>query len=268
MVGDNDSYSPTTTSSIVAEVGGGDLIAAPPPATSGTRVLLATGASSSDTLNAGAGNNIMIGEGVNTTFNVDTTNNPSAVDVVWATGGTDTLNVTGGATVYVVDAPDATLASVENLDARKLLQLLASYVTVDTYIFGGAPGPVAPITGPAIIAINPAPGEKLFINGTQTTTGSAALGPGGDLISVTGVPENSAPGVVGFAEGDFGISLIQSPDTLTGYTPSVRLAAYQFRRRGTQAAGRVEVATRAWWIRRAFPDLTTATRLCRSRRRQ
>ena len=72
-----------------------------------------------DTLNAGAGNNIMIGEGVNTTFNINQPGNPNAIDVVWAKGGNDTLNITGASDVFVVDAPDATLASVKNLDVSE-----------------------------------------------------------------------------------------------------------------------------------------------------
>ena len=142
-----------------------------------------------DILNAGAGNNIMIGEGVNTTFNIDTTNNPNAIDAVWATGGTDTLNVTGNATVYVVDAPDATLASVKNLNIQKLYQQLISDIAIVTQIFGK--GPEAPTSGPAIIAINPTPNEKLVVNGQQITTGQGGPSRGTivDFVSITGEVE-------------------------------------------------------------------------------
>ncbi len=179
--------------------------------------------SGNDILNAGVGNNIMIGEGVDTTFNIDTTNNASPIDVVWGTGGKDTINVTGGATVYVVDAPDATLASVKNLNVQKLYQELISKIAIVTQIFGK--GPEAPTSGPAIIAINPMPNEKLVVDGQQITTGQG--GPSRstivDFVSITGEVENLAGPVVGLAPGDFGIS-ISDPN---GTTPQVSLTDFQ-----------------------------------------
>jgi len=49
-----------------------------------------------DTLIAGSGINIMIGNDVDTTFHIDNIGtNPSSIDVVWGKGGTDSLNITG-----------------------------------------------------------------------------------------------------------------------------------------------------------------------------
>jgi hypothetical protein len=216
-----------------------------------------------DILNAGIGNNIMIGDGVNTTFNIDTNQNPNAIDVVWATGGVDTLNVTGDATVYVVDAPDATLASVENLNVQALYQQLLSYVTVETWVWGASP--IAPVQGPAIIAIDPTPNENLVVNGQQVTTGLGGPQVGGDLLSVTGLIENVAGPVVGLANGNFGIT-ITNPN---GVTPQVNLANYQVQTSSNASGGgRAEAPIRASSINRASPGSTSATRFCRSRRRQ
>ncbi|MGZ5546188.1 MAG: beta strand repeat-containing protein, partial [Limisphaerales bacterium] len=190
-----------------------------------------------DTLNAGVGNNIMIGDGVNTTFNIDTTGNPNAIDVVWGgdglSAGNDTINVSGDATVWVVDAPDATLASIKNLDVQRLFQKVTSYVENVTYVFGGSPAPIAPTHGPAIIVINPGSNEKLFVNGQQITHGSGGPTVGGDVISVTGMIENTAGPVVGLAPGDFGISV----DHPNGTTPTVNLANYQVQASANTSGG-------------------------------
>lgn len=77
------------------------------------------GGSTSDaginTLEAGIGNNIMVSEGVDTTFDIDAAANPKAIDVVWAEDGNDTINITGRAAVFVINAPPATLNGVRSL---------------------------------------------------------------------------------------------------------------------------------------------------------
>ena len=226
-LGNSDNASDSQSGQAIVGVGsGGDVLNGQTSNTSGLDKLAVVGTASgggADTLNAGIGNNIMIGDGVNTTFNIDTTKNPSPIDVVWGAGGSDTINVTGAATVYVVDAPDATLASVKNLDFQALYQKLISDVAIATYVFG-ARGPIAPTQGPAIIAIDPTPNEKLVVDGQQITSG-----PGdptvaqADLSSITGMIENVAGPVVGLAQGDFGITLTYP----TGTKPQVNLANYQ-----------------------------------------
>jgi hypothetical protein len=72
-------------------------------------------------LNAGVGNNIMIDEGVNTTFNINQPTNPNAIDVVWGTGDTlfgngagstlNGVNGTGTIAAYAMDNVTVDLAT-------------------------------------------------------------------------------------------------------------------------------------------------------------
>ncbi|GLH77086.1 hypothetical protein SSBR45G_19940 [Bradyrhizobium sp. SSBR45G] len=128
VVGDNQNYSPSSFDGMVVAVGAGDTIDQSATNSSRTRVLVANHGSGggSNTLVAGSANSIMISDGVDTTFNIDAEKNPNAVTVIWANGGNDTYNFRGHNYVFMVDDPNATLQSVENLDVNALASAVST----------------------------------------------------------------------------------------------------------------------------------------------
>jgi Ca2+-binding RTX toxin-like protein len=186
-VGDNNTLNSGGSGQKIISVGQGSILNSQQTGGSGTTVLGAIGTGGASTLNAGAGNNIMIGEGVNTTFNINASQDSNAIDVVWGTGGADTINANGPIGVLEVNAPDATLASVKNLDVQALYQQLLNYNIVEHWIWGDYTPNDA--QKPVIIVINPTSSETLILNGQQTPlidNNPSYPQVGGDLLSLSG----------------------------------------------------------------------------------
>jgi len=196
-----------------------------------------------DTLNAGIGNNIMIGEGVDTTFNINAAANPNAIDVIWGTGVSDAINISGQAQVMVVSAPGATLASVKNLDIQKLYQQVqgftAGLLAMASYV---------PIFAneATVIVINATPNEQLTIDGIKASAQGAGyannfLGTFDNnftpqtnenfVLFPDGTPNGIQSWIVGLKSGDFGITSNYDPASgegfINGGTPTVDLAKDQ-----------------------------------------
>lgn len=100
-------------------------------------------------------NTIMIGGAGNDIFNFGAGGQDTAV--IWGNGGNDTLNDLGGATIWVVNAPDASLQTVENLD------LDAFAKGVENSYFPGYN--FQEYAGEDIFIINPTPSFTLTLNG-------------------------------------------------------------------------------------------------------
>ena len=195
-----------------------------------------------DTLNAGVGNNIMIGDGVNTTFNINQLTNPNAIDVVWGQGGRDAIDITGVAQVMVVNAPNATLASVKNLDVQKLFQEVKGFTANHLALANNVP----PFAGQrTVIVINPTPTEQLTIDGIKVTgdvanytagnfagTFDNSFGQGSVNQNFVALPDGTLgheSWIVGLASEDFGIteSNTDAGGFVTNGTPTFNLMQYQ-----------------------------------------
>ena len=232
-------------------------------AVAGNLVSGAAPAAGNDTLNAGIGNNIMIGEGVNTTFNINSAANPKAIDVVWGKGGSDTINISGSAAIFVINAPGATLASVKNLDLQKLSQQIwreEGVLDQGDLTFSDEHDPRLPpsFSEPAVFVINPTADDKLVING-QSLSGdiSNSVRQSGAVNSSDYYPNSISflnqinynvveffspilgdrltSWIMGFSPGNFGITNasgtlpedVDSSSMLANGTPTVNLANFQ-----------------------------------------
>jgi GH24 family phage-related lysozyme (muramidase) len=237
LIGNNQAFSPTNdvkVNTIVAS-GNNDTISVDD---SSGRTQLEVAVGTQDTLVAPPGGSILIGNGVKTTFKVDKSN---LLTAIWGDNGDNTLDISGGATIYEVIDPNATLKSVANLDIVKLGQALEKR--------GLKPGPKVNGEGldgeggltltPNIIIINPSGIKHLTVNGSTPGAVGRVDSPNGENIYTFGDGAlvvgdmRFESRIFGIVNGDFGVSLHRTggfgtdQDVASATTPVFNLLQFQ-----------------------------------------
>ena len=142
-----------------------------------------------DTLNAGSGSSVMIGDDANATFNVNTTQFPQSYNIIWGNAtGASTYNFTGQNTIYVVSIANATMQSVE--------QLGADNTAFRNFLQNTAGRTLTAADGPVTVIINPNRNDTFNLNG-RTVPASQYIPPnfrpGNTLTIIAGNNQNFSP---------------------------------------------------------------------------
>ena len=112
--------------------------------------------SGNDTLTAGAGGDILIGNSPHTVYKIDGSKNPGSIIVVWDKNGGGTIDIKGGANVYEVRDSKATLKSVSGLNLEALADAVIAKAAKTTRVNNEPVSGINPIGSvPIVIVINP-----------------------------------------------------------------------------------------------------------------